>query len=111
MKHIQNINNFFEGKTFQDVKKMHPKRAWDPNKKDDFKKQIKNLVKSQDHETKQVGNDLEVICDGEVVAQVMFRDNYVGVKKAGNKFTDEFDYTELGKIKKKVSEIMKSCKK
>lgn len=111
MRHIKLIDEFNEGKTFQDIKKMHSKKVWDPDKKEDFRKQIKNLVKSQYHETKQIGNDLEVICDGEVVAQVMFRDDYVGVKKTGNKFVDEFEYTELGKIKKKVSDILKSYKK
>lgn len=100
-----------EGKTFQDVKKLHPKREWDPNKKDDFRKQIKNLVKSKGYTTKQVGNDLEVICDEEMVAQVMFRQSYVGIKKSGDRFTKEFKYTELGKIKSKVGEIIKSCNK
>ena len=42
----------------------------------------------------------------------MFRDDYVGVKKQGVKFTDEFEYTEsgMGKIKSKLTEIIKSCK-
>jgi hypothetical protein len=40
----------------------------------------------------------------------MFRDDYVGVKKQGVKFTDEFEYTEFGKIKSKLTEIIKSCK-
>lgn len=110
MKHIQNINNFFEGKTFQDVKKMHPKRAWDPNKKEDFRKKVKDHVKSQGLKTKQVGNDLEVIHNDDMIAQILFRDQYIGIKKIGNKFIDEFEYNELGNIKSKISEIIKSCK-
>ena len=37
----------------------------------------------------------------------MLRDDYIGVKKKGAKFTDEFDYTELGKIKSKINDIVK----
>jgi hypothetical protein len=38
----------------------------------------------------------------------MFRDEYVGIKKQGVKFTDEFGYNELGKIKSKLSDIIKN---
>lgn len=99
-----------EGKTFKDVKKMHPKKAWDPDKKHDFRQKVKDHVKSQGLKTKQVGNDLEVMHNDDMIMQVMFRDEYVGVREKGKKFTDEFDYTELGKIKSKVSEIVKSHK-
>ena len=113
-KEIKNIcdneNTTKEGKIFNDVRSgLYPKKSWDPNKKRDFRDKIKNHVKSKGFETKQVGNDLEIICDDKMIAQVMFRDNYVGVRKNGNKFTDEFEYTELGKIKLKISEITKNC--
>lgn len=103
-------NKLVEGKTFKDTKKLYPKKVWDADKKIDFKTQIKNHVKSQRLETKEVGNDLEILFRGDVVAQVMFRNDYVGVKAKGEKFVDEFKYTELGKIKSTVSSIIKKCK-
>lgn len=113
MKHIKsfdeskNSSSLHEGRTFMDTKKRYPSKAWDPDKKADFRDKIKSHVKSLGCKTKQVGNDLEVFCDGDVLMQVMFRDDYIGVKKIGNKFVDEFEYTELGKIKSKVTEIIK----
>ncbi len=109
-KWVKPVVNSNEGKTFKDTKKLYPKKVWDADKKIDFKKQIKNHVKSQRLETKEVGNDLEVIFRDDVIAQVMFRNDYVGVRAKGEKFVDEFKYTELGKIKSAVSSIIKKCK-
>ena len=58
---------------------------------------------------KKVGNDFE-IHHGEHIAQVMFREDYIGVKKEGNKFPKEFKYTELGKIKSEITDIIKNSK-
>lgn len=81
------------------------------DKKDSFRKKIKDIIEShKDCKTKQVGDDLEVHCCDEHIAQVMFRSDYVGVKKVGNKFPKEFGYEELGKIKAEISSIIKSCK-
>lgn len=81
------------------------------DKKDSFRKKIKDIIESnKDCKTKQVGEDLEVHCSDEHIAQVMFRSDYVGVKKVGNKFPKEFGYEELGKIKAEISSIIKSCK-
>jgi hypothetical protein len=81
------------------------------DKKDSFRKKIKDIIESdKDCKTKQVGDDLEVHCSDEHIAQVMFRVDYVGVKKVGNKFPKEFGYEELGKIKAEISSIIKSCK-
>ena len=110
MIHLKNFN-IFEGRTEKDVRKPRPDKAWDADKKSDFREKIEAHTKSQKVKTKRVGNDLEIICDDEMVAQVMFRDQFVGIKKKGGKFTDEFKYTELGKIKSKITEINKSCKK
>ena len=44
---------------------------------------------------------------GDTILQVMFRQDYIGLKKTGAKFTDEFKYDELGKIKSKIGEIVK----
>lgn len=107
--HARSIRN--EGKTYNDTKAgLFPKKPWDPNKKRDFLLTIKNHIKSKELTSKQIGNDLEIICDDKMIAQVMFRDKYVGVRAKGAKFTDEFEYTELGKIKAKISEIVKDCK-
>ncbi len=100
-----------EGRTYNDTKSgLFPKKSWDPNKKRDFLLTIKNHIKSKELTSKQVGNDLEIICNDKMIAQVMFRDSYVGVRAKGAKFADEFEYTELGKIKAKISEIVKDCK-
>ena len=81
------------------------------DKKDSFRKKIKDIIESnKDCKTKQVGDDLEIHCCDEHIAQVMFRADYVGVKKVGNKFPKEFGYEELGKIKAEISSIIKSCK-
>jgi hypothetical protein len=81
------------------------------DKKDSFRKKIKDIVESnKDCKTKQVGDDLEIHCCDDHIAQVMFRADYVGVKKVGNKFPKEFGYEELGKIKAEISSIIKSCK-
>lgn len=65
----------------------------------------KDLIKSKGLTTKQVGSDLEMTHKGEMVAQIMFRDDYVGVKEVGVKFTDKFKYSEWGKIKSAISKI------
>jgi hypothetical protein len=81
------------------------------DKKDSFRKKLKDIIESnKDCKTKQVGDDLEIHCCDEHVGQVMFRADYVGVKKVGNKFPKEFGYEELGKIKAEISSIIKSCK-
>ena len=81
------------------------------DKKDSFRKKIKDIIEShKDCKTKQVGDDLEIHCCDEHIGQVMFRADYVGVKKVGNKFPKEFGYEELGKIKAEISSIIKSCK-
>jgi hypothetical protein len=81
------------------------------DKKDAFRKKVKDLVTSQkDCKVKQTGDDFEIHCCDEHVGQVMFRSDYVGVKKVGNKFPKEFGYEELGKIKAEISSIIKSCK-
>lgn len=77
-------------------------------KLEQFRKTIGDFLKGKNCKTKKVGDDFEVHHDDEHIAQVMFRKDYVGVKKEGNKFPKEFDYKELGKIKSELSEIIKS---
>jgi hypothetical protein len=59
---------------------------------------------------KQVGNDLSVNKGEDHIIQIMFRDDYVGIKKSGTKFVDEFNYNELGKIKSEITNILKKEK-
>jgi hypothetical protein len=81
------------------------------DKKDAFRKKLKDIIESnKDCKTKQVGDDLEIHCCDEHIGQVMFRSDYIGVKKMGNKFPKEFGYDELGKIKAEINSIIKSCK-
>lgn len=109
MKHLTNFKTF-EGSAYKATKKPHETKEWDIDKKDSFRKKIKDHIISLGCKTKQVGNDLEIHCKGNHIGQVMFRDDYVGVKDNNNKFPTEFKYTELGNIKSEVSNIIKKCK-
>ena len=111
MKHIKKFDLFEEGKAFKATAQKDKKKVWDTDQKEAFRGKVESHVKSQGAKTKQVGNDLEIHCGDDHIAQVMFRDSYVGVKKEGAKFVDEFEYTEFGKIKSKLTDIIKSCKK
>jgi len=115
MKNIQNWKRFNEsineGVAEKSVRTKDKHTETKADKKDSFRKKVKDLVASQkDCKTKQVGDDFEIHCCDEHVGQVMFRADYVGVKKVGNKFPKEFGYDELGKIKAEITSIIKSCK-
>jgi len=107
MKHLKLFENFdqsiTEGRIYKTVFTEH--------QKDDFRDKVQSHVKSLGAKTKRVGNDLEIHFDDKHVAQVMFRNDYLGVKKEGNKFTDEFEYTQWGDIKKELTSILKKLKK
>jgi hypothetical protein len=96
-----------EGATEKAAKRKDKNLEVNPDKMDSMRKKVKDHVESQGCETKQVGDDFEVHLDGEHIAQIMFRKDYIGVKKVGNKFPKEFEYTELGKIKSELSDIIK----
>lgn len=102
---INKVTKVKEGRTYDAAKKKDKSDSYD--KRGTFNDKIRNIVKSLGHDFKVVGNDLEIHKDGDMVAQVMFRKDYVGVKKVGTKFTDEFGYDELGKIKSKITSILK----
>ena len=111
MKNLQNWKSFNEGVAEKSVKTKDKNTEVKAEKKDSFRKKVKDLVSSQeDCKVKQTGDDFEIHCSDEHIAQVMFRSDYVGVKKVGNKFPKEFGYEELGKIKSEISSIIKSCK-
>lgn len=105
MKHL-NTFALFEGVT-EKASKKHDKN---PIKMDSMRKKVKDHIKSQGGDTKQVGNDLEVHLDKKYIAQVMFRKEYIGIKKEGSKFPKELGYNELGKIKSEISSIIKTSK-
>lgn len=99
-----------EGATEKAAKRKDKNLEINPDKIQQMRKKVEDHVKSLMAKTKKSGNDLEVHLDDEHIAQIMFRKDYVGVKKEGNKFTKEFEYTELGKIKSELSDIIKSKK-
>ena len=93
MKHLKKFNELNEGVT------MKASKSKDSDvKKESFRDKIEDFVKSKNCKTKKVGDDFELHVDGEHVAQVMFRDDYIGVKKVGNKFPKEFKYNQLGDV-------------
>lgn len=102
---ISKVTKVKEGRTYDAAKKKDKSDNYD--KRGTFNDKIRNIVKSLGHDYKIVGNDLEIHKDDKMVAQVMFRKDYVGVKKVGTKFADEFSYDELGKIKSKITSILK----
>ena len=96
-----------EGRTY-DVAKKGKKETHDVSK---FQGMIESHVYGLGAKIKQVGNDFEIHYGGEHIAQVMFREDYIGVKKEGNKFPKEFEYTELGKIKSEITDLIKKATK
>jgi len=108
MEHIKKFKSFNEGVAYKDTKKKHEKSDDYGNKKEDFRKKIKDFIKSLGCITKQVGNDLEMSYKGKYIAQIMFRDDYIGIKKESNKFPKEFKYNELGKVKEELKSLIKT---
>ena len=109
MKHLYTFA-LFEGATEKASKRKDKNIEINPDKLESMRKKVKDHLKSQDCDTKQVGDDFEVHFDKKHIAQVMFRKDYIGVKKQSNKFPKEFGYDELGKIKSELSDIIKSKK-
>ena len=107
MKHIKTYS-LFEGNTLTASKKKDNKKFFEKDQKVSFREKIESHLSSQGIKYKKVGNDLEIDCDG--IVQIMFRPDYIGIKKSGNKFVDEYKYTELGKIKSEISIIIKNKK-
>jgi hypothetical protein len=107
--------NDFEKSKMDVVTKVREGKAYKASKasdkdikKEEFRKKVEEHVKSHGAKVKQIGNDFELTLTGDKVAQIMFRDDYIGVKKEGGKFTDKFEYTELGKIKKNLTDLIKN---
>lgn len=105
MKNIKSWMTFNEGST------MKASKSKDVDvKKDSFRDKVEAHFKSLKCKYKKVGDDFEAECeatkDGDTI-QVMFRPNYIGVKKKGDKHTQEFTYDELGKIKSEIRKHLK----
>ena len=101
--------NLFEGKAEKAAKNPYGNKTKE-NKKDHLRKAVEDHIKNKYCKAKQVGDDFEIHYDGEHIGQVMFRNDFVGVKEKDVKFTKEFKYTELGKIKSEISKIIKKYK-
>lgn len=99
-----------EGATERASKIKNKNLEVNSDRMDQMRKKVQDHIKSQNCKTKRIGNDFEIHLDNEHIAQVMFRKDYIGVKKQGNKFAKEFEYNELGKIKSELSDIIKSMK-
>jgi len=97
MKWIKSISDFItEGNTM----KAYLNKDKDV-KVEEFRNTVKNILKSNGLDWKQIGDDFEVVTDK--TYNIMFRPDYIGIKVEGSKFTDKYDYSELGKIKKAIN--------
>lgn len=104
-KEMNKVTKVKEGKTFQAARNT----PGDPTKydrRDQMRTNVETHVKSFGVDIEHVGNDIEIHIGDEMVAQVMFRDDYVGIKPAGAKWAEEFKYNKFGNIKKKLTEII-----
>ncbi len=99
MKYLKRFN---EGRTEKSSKTSDP-----DVKLEDFRTKVKEFLKSKGCKIVQVGDDFEVHRDTEDVAQVMFRKDKMTVKKEGNKFGKDFEYNQLGDLKKELTSILK----
>lgn len=108
MKNILSFDSFNEGNAYKASKNPFGKNTKE-DKKDRLRKSIESHIKDKKCKAKQVGDDFEIHCDGKHIAQVMFRNSEITVKKIGDKFGKQFKYDELGKIKTEINTIIKDC--
>lgn len=94
-----------EGRTY-DVAKKISKENTDVSKFQDI---IENHIAELKAKVKKIGTDFEIHYDNKHIGQVMFRKDYISVKKEGDKFAKEFDYNQMSKIKSQISDIIKSA--
>ena len=111
MKHLKKfIDYIFEGIAEKAVRVKDKNKDTNPSRKENFRKKIADYTKSHGCKSRQIGDDLEISLDGDRLLQAMFRNDYVGIKKEGGKFTKKFNFNEFGKIKAELSDIIKSKK-
>jgi len=104
MKNIKNWTSFNEGKAM-----IASKSKDNDVKKDTFRDKVEDILKSANLKFKKIGDDFEVNC-GDKSLQIMFRNDYIGLKVKGVKNTNEFKYNELGKVKSEIKKFEKECK-
>lgn len=80
------------------------------NRKETFRDKISEHLTSQQCNIEQIGDDFEVYLNDEMICQVMFRDEYIGVKGYYDRFIKEYPYNKLGDIKKQLSDIIRQFK-
>lgn len=100
------VDYISEGVTEKAAKIRNKNIDINPDKLDSMRKKIGDHVKSQGCKVKQIGNDFEVHLDDVHIAQIMFRNDKITVRKEGNKFGKDFDYNQLGDVKKELSKII-----
>lgn len=105
------VTKIKEGSAFLANQQKYKKEIWDRDKIATFQEKVEGHVIGLGAKIKQVGNDYEIYYGGKHIIQVMFRPDYVGVKKQDDKFASEFKYDQLGKIKSKLTEYIKSATK
>jgi len=112
---IMNFSDFEKKDITTKVTKVKEGRAYDVAKKgtkeihdiSKFQEMIESHIKSLGGRVKKIGNDFEIHFNKEHIGQVMFRKDYIAVQKTGNKFPQEFEYTELKKVKDKITDLSK----
>lgn len=103
-----NDSSIHEGKAQKAVNNPYGKKTQE-DKKDQLRKAVEDHIKTKDCTTKQVGDDFEIHCDKKHIGQVIFRTDKITVKKKGEKFGEDFKYSELGKIKSEITSLIKGC--
>lgn len=93
-----------EGRTY-DVAKKVSKETTDIGK---FQDMIEKHITELKAKVKKVGSDFEIHFNDKHIGQVMFRKDYIAVKKEENKFPKEFEYNQKSKIKSEITELIKS---
>ncbi len=116
MKNIQNWENFNEGRREKMAKTGNKKVETKEDKKLQTRDDITDLLKSrEDIKVKNDGaNDLKISLEDKHIIQVMIRDEKITIENKTiedkKKSKKDFDYEQGGKVKKELSNIIKSCK-
>lgn len=106
---MDKVTKVKEGKTFQaDRNQRKDNTKYD--RRDQMRTNVVTHAKSfMGTKIEEIGNDIEIIQLGDRLAQVMFRDGYIGVKPEGAKFANEYSYKEFGKIKQDITNIIQNA--
>ncbi len=101
------VTKIKEGKTFAASKTKYSKGEEKvTSMQDSIKSHIKSREDWSDVKMKQIGDDFEVNISGNMILQIMFRPDHIGLKSTDSKFPTKYKYNELGKIKKDISSII-----